>query len=84
MSILLNFQFNELYNLSVRYLNNISCNFQLKKMFFMISLWYFWLFVISWIINEEGVNIKNFILFLSYKVIFGIWNNFKAKRNNVK
>ena len=38
----------------------------------------------SWIINEEGVNIKNFILFLSYKVIFGIWNNFKAKRTNFK
>ena len=27
---------------------------------------------------------KNFILFLSYKVIFGIQNNFMAKRTNFK
>ena len=50
--------------------------------------WHIWgtfdILSFSWIINEEGVNIKNFILFLSYKVISGIWNNFKVKRTNFK
>ena len=38
----------------------------------------------SWIINEECVNIKNFIWFLSLYVILSAWSNFQAKRANIE